>query len=272
MGVGAIPVEALAEELYAAERAATAVAPLTERHPDLDVAGAYAVQRHGRALRERDGARVVGRKVGLTSVAMQELLGVGEPDFGYLTDAMVHPDGARLDLDGLVAPRVEAEIALRLAAPLSGPRVDRAAALAAIGEIAPALEVVDSRVADWRIRLADTVADNASSGLAVIGAFTPLSDTDLTAVEMEMEVAHADGRQEHEAGSGAAVLGHPAEALAWLARALAPFGEGLEAGQVVIPGAMARAVTVAAGADVHASFSGLGAIRATFIDHDGEEA
>jgi len=271
MGLNMIPIDELAEELYAAERRATTVAPLTERHPGLGLRDAYAVQLRGRALRERDGARIVGRKVGLTSVAMQELLGVAEPDFGYLTAAMVLSDGVRIDRSELVAPRVEAEIAFRLAAPLEGADIDRATALAAIGEVAPALEVVDSRVVDWRIALPDTVADNASSGLAVIGAFRPLDDMDLATVDMDMFVAHADGTQEHEAGSGSAVLGHPAEALAWLARALAAFDEGIGADEVVIPGAMARAVMVRGRAEVRATFSELGEVRASFTDH-GEEA
>lgn len=255
-------IAALAQELYDAERDAVAVPPPTERHPGLDLPAAYAVQRRGRELRVRDGARLVGRKVGLTSAAMQQLLGVGEPDFGYLTEAMVLPQGAALPRAGLVAPRVEAEIAFRLRADVEGPDVDLATALEAIGEIAPALEVVDSRVADWRIRLADTVADNASSGLAVIGDFRPLGDTDLAAVEMTMVVERAGGAVERERGRGDAVLGHPATALAWLARALAPFGEGIAAGEIVIPGAMARAVGVEAGDRVQADFSGLGSVNA----------
>lgn len=262
----------LAAELLAAERGATTVAPLTERHPGLDVPGAYAVQLHGRRLREGLGERIVGRKVGLTSRAMQELLGVEQPDFGYLTASMLREDGARLSRAGLVAPRVEAEIAFRLCAPLRGPDVDRAQALAAIGEIAPSLEVVDSRVADWRIALPDTVADNASSGLAVLGAFRPLGDVDLTAIEMELVVTRADGGEERERGRGDAVLGHPAEALAWLVRALAPFGEGVGAGEVVIPGAMARALAVEAGDAVHASFTGgLGTVTARFDGPESEE-
>jgi 2-keto-4-pentenoate hydratase len=267
--VMSIPVEVLAEELHAAERDATTVAPLTDRHPGLGLAQAYAVQLHGRALREREGARVVGRKVGLTSAAMQELLGVDEPDFGYLTAQMVLDDGAVIDRGGLVAPRVEGEIAFRLGTPLEGPEVDRETALAAIAEIAPALEVVDSRVADWKIKLSDTVADNASSGLAVLGPFRPLGETDLAAVQMEMVVTRADGTQDGAAGPGAAVLGHPAEALAWLARALAPFGEGIAAGEVVIPGAMARAVSVQAGDRVTAVFTDLGEISASFVDGAG---
>ncbi len=266
MDLSTADVDRLAEELHAAERDAAPVAPLTERHPGMGVREAYAIQRRGRELRERDGARVVGRKVGLTSAAMQEMLGVDEPDFGYLTQAMVLEDGARIDRGKLIAPRVEAEIAFRLRAPLQGEDVDRDAALAAIGEIAPALEVVDSRVADWRIALADTVADNASSGLAVVGTFQPLGDTDLAGLQMEMVVTGADGTQEGSAGPGSAVLGHPAEALAWLARALAPFGEGIGAGEIVIPGAMARALTVEAGGRVMALFTDLGQITASFGD------
>jgi 2-keto-4-pentenoate hydratase len=263
--IDAATAAALAEELYDAERHAVSVTPPSERHPGLDLVDAYAIQLRGRALRVADGATLVGRKVGLTSVAMQELLGVGEPDFGYLTDAMLRPDGARLARDGLVAPRVEAEIAFRLRAPLGGPDVGLDEALAAIGEIAPALEVVDSRVADWRITLPDTVADNASSGLAVIGAFRPLGETDLAAVEMVMDVARADGgAPERVAGRGDAVLGHPAQALAWLARTLAPFGESIAAGEIVIPGAMAAAVSVQAGDHVTATFTGLGAVSAHF--------
>lgn len=260
----------LAEELLAAEEARVGVAPLTERYPGMGVPEAYAIQRHGRRLREDRGARLVGRKVGLTSVAMQEMLGVQEPDFGYLTDAMVRPDGARLARGGLIAPRVEAEIAFRLEAPLRGAGVDRDQALAAIGEIAPALEVVDSRVADWRIALADTVADNASSGLAVLGPFRPVDGADLAAIGMEMVVTRAGGMQERAAGRGDAVLGHPAEALAWLVRALAPFGEGIEAGEVVIPGAMARAIAVERGDTVRATFTGgLGAVGASFDEEEG---
>ncbi len=257
-------VEALARELLDAELTGTVVAPLVERHPGMCVPEAYAVQRRGRELRVARGARLVGRKIGLTSLAMQQLLGVDEPDFGYLTDAMVHPDGAAIDAAGLVAPRVEAEIACRLTSPLAGADVDRAAALAAIGEVAPALEVVDSRVADWRITLPDTVADNASSGLAVVGAFRPLGEIDLAAVQMTIEVEHAGGEVEEDGGRGDAVLGHPAEALAWLARALAPFGEGIEAGEIVIPGAMHKAVKLGAGDIVRADFGPLGTVRARF--------
>lgn len=257
-------IEAYAQELLHAEREAVGLLPLTERLPGLSVAEAYEIQRCGRALRTAGGERLIGRKVGLTSKAMQELLGVGEPDFGYLTERMVHGDGVTLSAAELVAPRVEAEIALRLRSPLSGETVDRSTALAAIGEIAPALEIVDSRIVDWRIKLVDTIADNASSGRAVIGDFQPLADHELADIEMTMTVRREGRSEATVSGRGAAVLGHPAEALAWLARTLAPFGEGIAAGEVVIPGAMAAAVPVRAGDWVGASFTILGEVSARF--------
>jgi len=177
---------------------------------------------------------------------------------------MVHSDGAGLDTAGLVAPRVEAEVAFRLARPLAGEDVTREAAMEAVEAVAPALEVVDSRVADWKLTLPDTVSDNASSGLAVVGAFRPVGSLDLAALEVTITDRRADGSEEVERGRGDAVLGHPAEALAWLARALAPFGEGMAAGEVVIPGAMHKAIDLRAGDRVRADFGALGAVGATF--------
>lgn len=254
--------DTLARELLAAQAGATAIAPLSARIPGFGVDDAYAVQQRGRALRLAAGARLAGHKIGLTSLAMQELLGVAEPDFGYLTVEMLRPSGATIDRGTLIAPRVEAEIALRLSRPLQGADVGRAEALAAIVEVAPALEIVDSRVRDWQITIADTVADNASSGLAVLGDFAPADGLDLAAVEMEMTVTASDGSAARERGAGAAVLGHPAEALAWLVRCLARYGAGVAAGEVVIPGAMARAITLDGPAEVHARFSGLGSVTA----------
>lgn len=253
-------IDRLARRLYDAERAAAPVPPLTADHPDLTIADAYAIQSAGRALRVADGARLVGRKVGLTSRPMQELVGVDQPDLGYLTDTMVSPDGATMPAH-LIAPRVEAEIAVRLAAPLAGPDLSIDDVLGAIEAVAPAIEVIDSRVADWRIRIADTIADNASSGHVVIGAWRPLDGLDLAAMEMEMTVEPGETIR----GRGDAVLGHPAAALAWLARALDEVGgEALAAGEVVIPGAMARALPVAPGGTVRATFDGLGTVSARF--------
>jgi 2-keto-4-pentenoate hydratase len=267
--------EQIAAALDVAERDRTPIPPPSETHPGLSLTDAYAVQRIVRARREAAGNRIVGHKVGITSQAMQEMLGVDQPDFGYLTDAMVFASGARLGGAALIAPRVEAEIALRLGAPLHAvPGLDRVAVLAATEAVAPALEIIDSRVADWRIAITDTVADNASSARVVLGEFVPLVDVgeDLAAIEATMRVVAADGSAEEVTGAGAAVLGHPAEPIIWLADALATYGgEPLLPGQVVIPGAMARALPIAAGSEISADFGVLGRVRASVIDGDTDE-
>jgi 2-keto-4-pentenoate hydratase len=255
----------MAELLYDAERRAVAVSPLTDERPDLGIEAAYAIQTEGRRLREAGGAVVVGRKIGLTSDAMQSQLGVDQPDFGYLTDRMIFADGAVLSTTALIAPRVEAEIAFRLDSPLEGPDVNVDDVLGATGAVAAAFEVIDSRIADWRIKIADTIADNASSSGVVLGEFRPVEQLDLASVELEMVVTGADGADETVQGLGSAVMGHPAAAIAWLVRTLHAFGAGgIGAGEIVIPGAMARSLPVAAGSRVRATFSDLGALAASF--------
>lgn len=261
---------AVAEEarlLLEAERTGVAVAPVIERHPEATIADAYAIQLAGRDLRlAAPGAALVGRKVGLTSRAMQEMMGVDQPDFGYLTAAMISPDGAALDPAAFLAPRVEAEIAFRLKAPLSGATLSVEEVLAATAAIAPALEVIDSRIADWRIGIVDTIADNASSGHVVLGAWQPLdalAGLDLAALPVTLAVT-PDG--DANAGTGAAVLGHPAAPIAWLARALHEYdaGAAIAAGAIVIPGAVSRALPVAPGQTARATFEGLGEVVAVF--------
>ncbi|MGX1566202.1 2-keto-4-pentenoate hydratase [Streptomyces sp. NPDC055506] len=248
--------------LREAERSATPIDPLSELLPGLDTADAYAVQQGNIAERLAAGATVVGHKVGLTSAAMQKLLGVGEPDFGHLLDDMVHRDGGAVGAGRYCAPRVEPEICFRLAAPLRGPGVTVAEVLAATEAVAPALEIVDSRIRDWRITLADTVADNASSAGLVVGAWTPLAEApDLPAVLVDLLV---DGERV-ASGSGREVLGHPAAAVAWLADTLSAFDITLEPGHVVLPGAMTTAPFVTAGQKVEARFSGLGPVSVSFV-------
>ncbi|MDW5597328.1 fumarylacetoacetate hydrolase family protein [Conexibacter stalactiti] len=256
-------VAAEAALLLEAERTRVAIEPITGRHPAVTIADAYAIQLAGRELRlARPGAALVGRKVGLTSAVMQQMMGVDQPDFGYLTAAMISADGATLDPAAFLAPRVEAEIAFRLKAPLAGAELTIADVLAATEAVAPALEVIDSRVADWRIKIADTIADNASSGHVVLGAWQPVGVLDLAAVEVSLEVA-PEG--EANSGTGAAVLGHPAAPIVWLARALHDYGgEGIAAGEIVIPGAVSRALPVAPGQRATARFAGLGEVSATF--------
>ncbi|MBV9801554.1 MAG: fumarylacetoacetate hydrolase family protein [Solirubrobacterales bacterium] len=242
-----------AQLLLEAMRARKPVPPSRERIPELTIDGAYDVQRALIRLRAADGARRIGRKVGLTSVAMQEMLGVDQPDYGVLLDDMVLDSTEDIDRSQLIAPRVEAEIAFVLDRPLAGDHVGVDDVLAATGAVRPALEVIDSRVADWRIAIEDTIADNASSGLVIFGPPRPLDDVDLVGERATVTVG-----RDSVSGSGEAVLGHPAEGVAWLVRTLARHGEGVGAGEIVIPGAMAKALPFDAGDVVRASFSTLG--------------
>jgi 2-keto-4-pentenoate hydratase len=204
---------------------------------------------------------VIGRKIGLTSLPMQRLLGVSEPDFGVLLDDMVVEDGDEIPLDSLLQPRVEAELAFVMASDLAGPGVTTARALTAVAGVLPAIEVVDSRVADWRIKLADTVADNASSGLLVVGgALLPADRIDLRLIGV---VVSRNGEL-IDTGAGAAALGNPARCVAWLANKLGSLGAGLRAGDVVLPGAVHKMVPVRPGDVFRAEFSRLGAVTARF--------
>ena len=251
----------LADELWQAERTARPVPPLTDRHPELRIEDAYAIQTLNTDRRLAGGARIIGRKVGLTSRPMQELLGVDEPDYGVLTDDMVVEDGDEIPLSRLVQPRVEAELAFVMDRDLAGPGVTTANALAAIAGVLPAVEVVDSRVADWKIKLVDTVADNASSGLIVTGGtLRRVVDLDLRL----LGVVVTRGGELLDTGAGAAALGNPARCVAWLANKLAAFGDGLRAGDVVLPGAVHKMVPVEPGDVFRAEFAHLGAVTVRF--------
>ncbi|WP_308259503.1 2-keto-4-pentenoate hydratase [Pseudonocardia sp. H11422] len=256
----------LADELWEADRTAVAVVPLTERHPALELADAYAVQTVNIDRRVAAGERVIGRKVGLTSRPMQEMLGVDEPDFGVLTDRMIVEDGDLIDLTRLVAPRVEAELAFVMERDLAGPGVTTGGALAAIAGALPAVEIVDSRVAEWKIKLVDTVADNASSGRLVLGGrMRPVDELDLRLLGV---VVSRHG-QLIDTGAGAAALGNPARCVAWLANKLGSFGAGLKAGDVVLPGAVHRMVPVQPGDVFRAEFAHLGAVTVRFSNGTG---
>jgi 2-keto-4-pentenoate hydratase len=264
--------DALARELIDAERSRAPVNPLTKRQLDLSLADAYSIQQAGLRLRIAEGAVLVGHKVGLTSLAMQEMLGVDQPDFGYLTREMVSDSGAALAASAFIAPRIEAEIAFRLARPLQGSALAVSDVLDATGAVAPALEVIDSRVADWQIQIADTVADNASCGHVVLGEWRQLDGLALDEIELELSVEGPGDRREVVSGRGSAVLGHPATAVVWLADALHEYGgPELSAGHVVLPGAMARALPVEAGASVRASMGPLGEVSVSFAEAEADE-
>lgn len=251
-----------AEELTAAYASGKAVAPLRERLVEPgDVARAYQIQKEQVDAWVSAGRRPVGAKIGLTAPAVQRAFGVFQPDFGVLLADMAVPDGAEIDTAALIQPRVEAEVAFVLARDLDAERVTVADVLRATDFLLPAIEVVDSRIANWDISIVDTVADNASSGRYVLGT-TPRRVRD---VDLRLCGAVVENRGEPvSVGAGAACLGNPLHAVAWLAQTLAVNGSPLRAGDLVLSGALGPMVGAVAGETYEARISGLGSVRATF--------
>ncbi|WP_046776372.1 2-keto-4-pentenoate hydratase [Streptomyces yangpuensis] len=238
-----------ADALLAAERQRAPLTALTVRSPGLSLEDAYRVQAAAVARRIASGARVVGHKAGLTSKAMQQQMGVSEPDSGVLLDDMVLPSGSRLHRRELLQPRVEAEIAFVLGCDLAGPDVDTAAARAAVKEVLLALEVIDTRFTNWRLALADSIADNASCSRVVTGPMVALStDVDPAA---EPVVVSVNGMAV-ATGEGRAVLDDPFRPLVWLAQRLHRSGDRLRAGQLVLAGAVHASLPLEAGTTVRA--------------------
>jgi 2-keto-4-pentenoate hydratase len=244
-----------------ARRSGIPCRPVRDLLPAGDIDAAYAVQLDQIERRVAAGGRVVGRKIGLTSPAVQAQLGVDRPDFGFLLEDMACPAGEPIDAGRLLQPRIEAEIAFVLGADLDAADVGEADVAAATATVVAALEIVDSRIAGWDISILDTVADNASSGLFVLGLdHRPLRTVDLVGAVMTLH----RGDEVVSTGSGAACLGNPLAAVAWLARAAHRHGRPLRAGEVVLSGALGPMVAVAAGDDFHATIGGLGEVRASF--------
>jgi 2-keto-4-pentenoate hydratase len=240
-----------------AEQSRIPLPPLSQEYPTLTPAQAYAIQSAWLDLKLAKGARIIGRKIGLTSRAMQELLGVDQPDYGFLLDSMVVASGSTLSRADFLLPRIEPEIAFWLAKDLKGPGITVDAVLAATRGVSPALELVDSRIAKWQIKLPDTIADNASSARVIVSEqIVPLDGPDLAAEAVTL----TRNGVEVGSGNGAAVLGHPAEAVAWLANKLAEYGIAIAAGQLVLPGAMCAAATVSAGETYRAVFTTIGEV------------
>jgi 2-keto-4-pentenoate hydratase len=247
--------------LYDARRDRDPIPPISDADPSLTTADAYAIQSELVALLLRDGGSVVGYKLGLTSRPMQELLGVDQPDYGPVLSSMVVEDGSTLPTGSFIQPKAEAEIALTLARPLRGPGVGVEEAAAAIGGARAAIEVVDSRIRDWKIKLVDTIADLASSAAIVLGReVVPVAGWEPRLVGMVV----ARNGEPQATGAGAAALGDPVHAVAWLANTLAPFGVTLEPGHFVMTGALHAAFPVVAGDVVTAEFDRLGTVTARF--------
>lgn len=262
MSASKVDLAEIARALSKAEETATPIDPLNERWPGLDVADAYAIQRLNIEERIARGAVIRGHKVGLSSRAMQEMMGVDECDFGHLTDDMFVFEGDTLDTSGLVHPRVEVEVAFVLGRGLPGRSCHVGDVLAATEFVLPALEIIDSRIRDWKIGLVDTIADNASSCRVVLGG-NPVRLTDLADLRRVEARLEMDGK-EVARGCADAVLGNPASAVAWLARKLAEFDVRLEAGHVIMPGSCTRAFDAKPGSVARAEFDGLGPVEVRF--------
>jgi len=237
------------------------VEPLTATYPGLTVADSYAVQLNQVQAWTAAGAQVRGHKVGLTSAAMQRMLGVTSPDFGHLLDTMFFSEHQPIPLGRFLQPRVEPEVAFVLGTRLTGPGVTTADAVRAVDHMLPALEVVDSRVRDWKIGLYDTIADNASSGGVVLGGRpTLLTSVDLRLVGCNLRRNGAIAAT----GAGGAVLGNPVAALVWVANVLGERGVTLEPGEVVLPGACTAMLPASPGDTFSAQFAGLGSVTTLF--------
>lgn len=251
------------DALYEALVNRRAIAPLTETEPGIVIADAYRIQLRmiERRLADRN-ERVIGKKIGVTSQVVMDMLKVDQPDFGHLTSGMVYGDGAAIEANTLIAPKAEGEIAFVLKHDLTGPGVTNADVLRATEYVLPCFEIVDSRIRDWKIRIQDTVADNASSGVFVLGdaAIDPRK-IDLSVVGMTLE----KNGEIVATGAGAAALGHPVNAVTWLANTLGELGMGLKAGEVILSGSLAAMVPVRAGDNLRMTLGGIGSASVRFI-------
>jgi len=256
-------IEELGDELYAALRARTTLSPLTERWPEITIQDAYHVSlRMVQRRLEIDGEKVIGKKIGVTSLAVQRMLGVFQPDFGYLTDKMLYPNGGPMPIsEQLIQPRAEGEIAFKLKSDLGGPGINNEDVLDATDYVMACFEVVDSRVRDWRVKIQDTVADNASCGLFVLGdeRADPRA-LDFPSLKM---LVYKNGELLSE-GLGSAALGSPLNCVSWLANTLSEFGISLNAGDVVLSGSLVPLEPVVAGDAMRLEVEGIGTAAVRF--------
>lgn len=252
-----------ADRLLEAERGLAPIDPLTQLYPGITAADAYDVQLRGiKSKLASGGCAVSGKKIGLTSKALQLQLGITTPDYGHLLDVAFVQDHGEIRRSELIQPRVEPEIAFVLEKALRGPGINVAQVLAATRYVTPAFEIIDSRVKDWKIKFEDTVADNGSTARYVLGSERRAVD------EVDprlMGMVFKKNGEDVGNSAGAAALGNPAAAVAWLANALADYDIGLEADEVILPGALTKAFDAAAGDSFSASYDGLGSVNVRFI-------
>lgn len=256
-------IQQLGNELYSALRTGMTVRPLVERQSDITIKDAYRISLHMLQKRlDLDGEVVVGKKIGVTSKVVQDMLGVYQPDFGFLTDAMECPDGAEILIAGdLIQPKAEGEIAFLIKKNLQGPGVTEQDVLDATEAIIPCFEIVDSRIHDWKIKIEDTIADNASCGVYVLGG----QQVDPRVVELpslKMKV-FKNGELEAE-GLGSAVQGNPLTAVAWLANTLGEFGIPFKAGEIILSGSLTPFISIKAGDKLYLELEGVGNASCSF--------
>ncbi len=256
-------IAALGDELFTALRSRSVLDPLTSRETAIDIDDAYRISLRFLERRSAEGERVIGKKIGVTSKPVQDMLGVHQPDFGFLTDRMQVANGEVVSIagSGLIQPRAEGEIAFVLKKDLRGPGVTEDQVLDATDYVLPCFEIVDSRIRDWQIRIQDTVADNASCGIFVVGEdrVQPQS-LDLAAVKMDI----SKNGQHVASGLGSAVQGHPATAVAWLANTLGRFGIPFLKGEIILSGSLAPLLPALPGDRFHMTLAGIGEARIGF--------
>ncbi|BBD76320.1 2-oxopent-4-enoate hydratase [Hydrogenophilus thermoluteolus] len=252
----------LGDELYEALMQGKVVESLTDRYPEITITDAYAIQQRMNARRVEQGERIIGKKIGVTSQAVMKMLGVDQPDFGMLTDAMVYNEGEAVPFDRLIQPKAEGEIAFLLKRDLTGPGITAADVLAATEAVLACFEIVDSRIRDWKIKIQDTVADNASCGVFVLGdRLVDPRAVDLYTCGMVLE----KNGEVVVTGSGAATMGSPLTAVAWLANTLGAMGVTLKAGEVILSGALGAMVPVARGDNLRVTIGGIGGCSVRFV-------
>ena len=250
-------------ELFEALRAVRTVSPLTEREPNITMQDAYHISQYFLQHRIDQGEKVVGKKIGVTSKPVQDMLGVYQPDFGFLTDAMACAEAAKIQIaDNLISPRAEGEIAFRLNKDLIGPGVSEADVLDATATIMPCFEIVDSRIEDWKIKIQDTVADNASCGVFVLGE-NEVDPRDYDLPNLKMKI-YKNGEL-HSEGLGSAVQGNPLTAVAWLANTLGEYDIPFKAGELILSGSLAPLIPVVAGDAMKLELQGIGTCSCNFI-------
>ena len=255
-------IEKYGDELYEALVNRKAVAPLTDREADITIEDAYQIQQRMIQRRLDTGETIISKKIGVTSKVVMDMLKVDQPDFGMMTSGMVFNEGEAIDTSTMIAPRAEAEVAFVLKSDLQGPGVTAADVLRATECVVPCFEIVDSRIQDWKIKIQDTVADNASCGVLVLGGLRKSPrDIDLALAGMVLE----KNGEVISTSTGAAVQGSPVNAVAWLANTLGRLGIPLKAGEVILSGSQSPLVPVKAGDSLVCSVGGLGSTSVRFI-------